>query len=183
MSKVAQKNLKNAPNTKAQTTKPAKKLNNNDSSVAEVKNAGAADYLMKDKRWKEVFIPTITHAFFISDEPFKRFKRESVEFLKTVQEVFDVSFLDIAYTLNLRDGLVEKVHSSSQDCLAELKTWESRHMSVSTARNHSLGPKYSNKSSTSSNRLNMQLIRLNARTTPGGQSEVTDQHIMPRLRP
>jgi hypothetical protein len=103
-----------ATKPKAQTTKarkPTQHVNNEDTSspVEEVKKSGGADYLLKDKRWKEVFIPTITHAFFISDEPFKQFKRESAEFLKTVQDVFDVSFPDIGYTLNLRDDLVEKV--------------------------------------------------------------------------
>ena len=48
--------------------------------------------------------------FFISDEPFKHFKRESAEFLETVQDVFDVSFPDVGYKLNLRDDLVEKVY-------------------------------------------------------------------------
>lgn len=65
---------------------------------------------IRDPRWPNVFIPTITHALYISREPFLDFASESAEFLATVQKVFNLSFPNVNITLAANDPLVTTVN-------------------------------------------------------------------------
>ena len=68
----------------------------------------AAEFLC-DPRWAITFIPTITHALYISQEPFLNFASESPKFLATVQEIFNLSFLNVDMVLAAGDPLVVTV--------------------------------------------------------------------------
>ena len=65
--------------------------------------------ILKDSRWANTFIPTITHALYVSREPFVDFTSESTDFLSTVQNVFNLSFPNIEYELTLDDLIVKTV--------------------------------------------------------------------------
>ena len=67
------------------------------------------DNLLYDYRWKRIFLPTLTHALYISREPFVDWKIDSPAFLATVQNVFDLSFPNIDVTLSARDKLTDAV--------------------------------------------------------------------------
>jgi hypothetical protein len=60
-------------------------------------------------RWRTTFLPTLHHALFISQNPFLHFRLESSEFLPIIQQVFNVSFPDIQYTLHNVDLLLKEV--------------------------------------------------------------------------
>jgi hypothetical protein len=62
-----------------------------------------------DPRWTRVFLPTLTHALYISENPFTDWARESSTFLETVQMTFELSFTNISYRLSLEDAVVEAV--------------------------------------------------------------------------
>lgn len=83
------KNLKNPP--KAKSTR--------------AESATGAEFL-RDARWPNVLIPTLTHALYNSREPFVHFTSESSTFLATVQNAFDLSFTNIDFALTSDDPLV-----------------------------------------------------------------------------
>ena len=68
-----------------------------------------ADNLLDDYRWKRIFLPTLTHALYISREPFVDWTIDSPAFLATVQSVFNLSFRNIDVTLSAKDKLTETV--------------------------------------------------------------------------
>ncbi|KAG5640305.1 hypothetical protein DXG03_009295 [Asterophora parasitica] len=61
---------------------------------------------LNDTRWAQAFIPTITHALYVSRDPFLDFAAESSTFLATVQEVFDLLFPNVDFALTMDDPLV-----------------------------------------------------------------------------
>jgi hypothetical protein len=69
---------------------------------------GSAEFL-DDERWKDVFLPTITHALYISREPFCDWTMDSKTFLRTVQECFSFSFPNVEYTLSAKDAVTKAV--------------------------------------------------------------------------
>jgi hypothetical protein len=56
-----------------------------------------------------VFIPTITHALYISREPFVDWTTDSKTFLATVQKAFNLSFPNVKYTLSASDAVTKTV--------------------------------------------------------------------------
>jgi hypothetical protein len=71
--------------------------------------AKANGEFLKDGRWKEVFIPTLTHAFYISREPFLDWTSESLTLLANVQEVFDITFTNVDVNLSSKDSVITTV--------------------------------------------------------------------------
>ena len=61
---------------------------------------------LNDGRWAKVFMPTITHAFYNSREPFLEWTRESPVFLATTQRVFNLVFDNVSFTLSSSDPVV-----------------------------------------------------------------------------
>ena len=61
---------------------------------------------VKDSRWAKVFIPTITHAFYTTREPFLDWAPESEVFIATVQRVFNLSFPNVVYTISAGNRVV-----------------------------------------------------------------------------
>jgi hypothetical protein len=64
---------------------------------------------VKDNRWARTFVPTISHAFYMTREPFLDWSPESAVFLATVQRVFNMSFPNVVYTVSARDQVVMTV--------------------------------------------------------------------------
>jgi hypothetical protein len=64
---------------------------------------------LKDRRWARVFIPTLTHAFYISREAFTDFTLDSPKFIETVQNVFNISFPNADFSLTSNDEVVKAV--------------------------------------------------------------------------
>lgn len=64
---------------------------------------------LRDGRWARVFTPTITHALYISREPFLEWTSESPVFLATVQHIFNISFSNVTLVLSAKDPLLETV--------------------------------------------------------------------------
>jgi hypothetical protein len=67
------------------------------------------DRFLKDRRWAKVFIPSLTHALYVSREPFKDFAADSPVFLTTVQTIFDKVFSDADVVLSTGDPINAKV--------------------------------------------------------------------------
>ena len=68
-----------------------------------------ADNLLDDHRWKHTFIPTLTHALYISREPFVDWSIDSPAFLATVQKVSNLSFPNIDVNLSVNDKITNTV--------------------------------------------------------------------------
>ncbi|KAH9025701.1 hypothetical protein EDB83DRAFT_2656378 [Lactarius deliciosus] len=69
-----------------------------------------AQQCLDDPRWKRVFLPTLSHAFYITDHPFTNWIWESNTLLQTVQIVFNLSFPKISYTLSVQDKVVKAAY-------------------------------------------------------------------------
>jgi len=67
------------------------------------------DDLLSDPRWTGVFLPSLVHALYVSCKPFKHFKAKAPEFLKIVQQTFNLSYPVIDLTLKATDELTKKV--------------------------------------------------------------------------
>ena len=72
-------------------------------------NGKANGEFLKDGRWKEVFIPTLTHAHYISREPFLDWTTESLTLLANVQEVFNRTFTNVDVCLSPKDSVITTV--------------------------------------------------------------------------
>lgn len=77
-------------------------------------NAGNGAQFLLDSRWKDIFNPSLSHALYISQDPFSDFTLESPKFLLVVQKVFNASFPDVTFLLTSADPVVEKVSLPSQ---------------------------------------------------------------------
>ncbi|KAF8903657.1 hypothetical protein CPB84DRAFT_1746062 [Gymnopilus junonius] len=66
---------------------------------------GGSEQFLKDPCWTRVFLPSLTHALYISREPFKHFTADSPEFLATIQQVFNRAFPNIQFALSSNDKL------------------------------------------------------------------------------
>ncbi|KAF8870788.1 hypothetical protein CPB84DRAFT_1855330 [Gymnopilus junonius] len=120
---VDEKTVQKKPPTKKSSKKPAvtgKKGKEN--SVPTVTTAVAAapgetkaksdvtSAFLEDGRWKTAFLPSITHALYMSSEPFKHFSLNSTVFLHTVQKAFDSAFSDAEYQVQTKDAIVAKAY-------------------------------------------------------------------------
>ncbi|KAN0134190.1 hypothetical protein V8E53_007962 [Lactarius tabidus] len=62
---------------------------------------------LNDARWTQVFLPTLTHALYISDHPFTDWMWSSSKLVETIQMVFDLSFTNISYALSPEDCVIK----------------------------------------------------------------------------
>ncbi|PPQ88864.1 hypothetical protein CVT25_009052 [Psilocybe cyanescens] len=79
------------------------------------KEDGLQEFLT-DARWKDLFIPSITHALYVSREPFPDWTTDSKTFLATVQKVFNVSFPNVTYTLSAGDAVTTTAYKCVKSC-------------------------------------------------------------------
>ena len=64
---------------------------------------------LQDVRWTRVFLQTLSHALYVSEQPFLDWSWGSCAFRKTVQDVFDLSFPNISYTVSEQDEIMKAV--------------------------------------------------------------------------
>ncbi|KAH9013111.1 hypothetical protein EDB85DRAFT_2098465 [Lactarius pseudohatsudake] len=69
-----------------------------------------AQECLDDPRWTRVFLPTLSHTLYITDNPFTDWTWESNTLLQTVQNVFNLSFTNISYTLCVQDKVVKAAY-------------------------------------------------------------------------
>jgi hypothetical protein len=100
--------MQNSKIQKATKPQHTKKVLKADADLGGRDHPTAAEFLC-DPRWANVFIPTITHALYISREPFLNFASESLVFLATVQKTFNLSFPNVDLVLTADDPLVVTV--------------------------------------------------------------------------
>lgn len=65
---------------------------------------------LDDSRWARIFLPTITHALYISRNPFVDWTSDSETYLATVQRVFNLTFPNVMVMLSLGDDVVDTVN-------------------------------------------------------------------------
>ncbi|KAI9452657.1 hypothetical protein BJY52DRAFT_1190152 [Lactarius psammicola] len=66
---------------------------------------------LSDPRWTRIFLPTLSHTLYISDNPFTDWTWDSSTLVKTIQVVFNLSFTNVSHTLSLRDGVVKAAYN------------------------------------------------------------------------
>ncbi|KAH9029570.1 hypothetical protein EDB85DRAFT_2147190 [Lactarius pseudohatsudake] len=65
---------------------------------------------LNDPRWTCAFLPTLSHALYISDHPFTDWTWDTGTLVKTIQMVFELTFTNISYVLSLRDSIVKAAY-------------------------------------------------------------------------
>ncbi|KAN0137600.1 hypothetical protein V8E53_004651 [Lactarius tabidus] len=65
-----------------------------------------ADYFICQPTWSKIFLPTLTHLFIISEQPFQYFKNNSPQFVSIVQEAFDATHPNISFMVTARNDIV-----------------------------------------------------------------------------
>ncbi|KAI0298193.1 hypothetical protein BC826DRAFT_907194 [Russula brevipes] len=109
--------------TQREKKKPKAKKNPPKAKSDSPEIATAAEFL-RDARWSNNLLPTITHALYSSREPFIHFTADSTIFLATVQKAFDLSFLNFDFKLTLGDPLVttayKRLNSRKSKLAAEI---------------------------------------------------------------
>ncbi|KAH8977283.1 hypothetical protein EDB86DRAFT_3092671 [Lactarius hatsudake] len=60
------------------------------------------------------FLPTLSHALYITDHPFTDWTWESNTLLQTIQNVFNISFPNISYTLSGQDKVVRAAYDRTK---------------------------------------------------------------------
>ena len=96
-----------------------KKVTNVPKTLKKSKNGGLTETtdhapgpsapFVKDNCWARTFIPMITHAFYITHEPFLDWSLESTVFLVTVQHVFNLLFPNVIYTISTHNHVATTV--------------------------------------------------------------------------
>ncbi|KAF8225294.1 hypothetical protein L208DRAFT_1306705 [Tricholoma matsutake] len=97
--------MQNSKIQKATKLQCAKKVLKADADLGGEDHPNTAESI-HDPRWANVFIPTITHALYILQEPFLNFTSKSPIFLATVQKTFNLSFPNVDLVLTADDPLV-----------------------------------------------------------------------------
>lgn len=100
--------MQNSKIQKSTKLQHAKKVLKADPDLRGQEHPNAAEFL-HNLHWANVFIPTITHALYISQEPFLDFTSESPIFLATVQKTFNLSFPNVDLVLTADDPLIVTV--------------------------------------------------------------------------
>ena len=60
-------------------------------------------------KWTKEFLPTLTHALYISKDPFEQFRSSSPTFIATVEMIFRLVYRNAEYDITDGDVLVEEV--------------------------------------------------------------------------
>lgn len=92
----------------SKTSEASKKQGRMETQTDSAPQAGGAVFV-KDNRWARTFVPTITHAFYVTREPFLDWSPESTVFLATVQHIFNLSFPNAVYTVSAHDQVIKTV--------------------------------------------------------------------------
>ncbi|KAF8269638.1 hypothetical protein EI94DRAFT_1798913 [Lactarius quietus] len=61
--------------------------------------------------WTHIFLLTLNHYLYLSKRPFAHWTFESDTILLTIQTVFNLTFMNISYTLSLQDAVVKAAYN------------------------------------------------------------------------
>ena len=101
-------------NNMSKPSKALKKIEPTNTNIGELEESNAPGArFVKDNRWAKVFIPTLTHAFYTTREPFLDWVPESEVFIATVQRIFDLSVPNVVYTILVGNRIVLTVCADS----------------------------------------------------------------------
>lgn len=62
-------------------------------------------HLLENAKWRTEFLPTLYHPLYVSENPFKDFRKGSDKFLSTLQSIFNLVFPNIIYKVSHRDAI------------------------------------------------------------------------------
>ncbi|KAF8258997.1 hypothetical protein EI94DRAFT_1814165 [Lactarius quietus] len=79
-------------------------------AATKARSADIAENCLKDYRWTNIFLPTLSHVLYVSEQPFKDWAWSSDALRKTVQAVFDISFPNILYTVAQQDCIMKAAY-------------------------------------------------------------------------
>ena len=139
---------------KARKAKPTAAITNNG-------GADIAQQCLDDHRWTRVFIPTLTHTFYISREPFLDWALDSSTFITTVQHAFDLSFPNVSLVLRPKDLIVSTVRAVRHIFVKDndiIPLLLNRLTNVSNLEGQSLRVSFLKLSGTSSRWMNSKII-------------------------
>ncbi|KAF8260234.1 hypothetical protein EI94DRAFT_1706462 [Lactarius quietus] len=85
-------------------------------AATKARSADIAKKCLKDYHWTNIFLSTLSHALYVSQQPFKDCAWSSDALRETVQVVFDISFPNISYMV------------AHQDCI--MKVFRKRHEKI-----------------------------------------------------
>lgn len=68
-----------------------------------------AQECFNDPRWTRTFLPTLSHALYVTDYPFRDWAWDSDVLRETIQVVFDLSFPNISYVVTRQDCIIKAV--------------------------------------------------------------------------
>ena len=94
----------------AQSRGQSKKLPANPTWTAPLTNTSESFIL--HSTWVKVFLPTLMHLFFTSDEPFKHFENGSPAFVNIIQEAFDATHPTVSFFIMAGDAIATTVSSA-----------------------------------------------------------------------
>ena len=66
-------------------------------------------HLLENVRWRTEFLPTLYYALYVSEGPFKDFRKGSDKFLLTLQSIFNLVFPNIIYKVSHQDAIATTV--------------------------------------------------------------------------
>lgn len=69
-----------------------------------------AQECLNDPHWTCTYLHTLSHALYVSECSFTDWAWGSCALCKTVQEGFDISFTNIAYTVTEQDGIMKAAY-------------------------------------------------------------------------
>ena len=78
---------------------------------AQLNHSAQVDKFMKDMNWVQCFLPTLTYSLYTSSSLFADFTKQSPQFLRTAQAVFDLAFPTVTFVLQPDDKIVTEVHT------------------------------------------------------------------------
>ncbi|KAI9465236.1 hypothetical protein BJY52DRAFT_1183821 [Lactarius psammicola] len=69
-------------------------------------NGPTDEYFLVQHTWVKVFLPTLMHLFFISEQPFQDFTSKSPSFVAIVQQAFNATHPNISYVVTAHNDIV-----------------------------------------------------------------------------
>jgi hypothetical protein len=87
-----------------------------DSDSDDETNATDQSKWFSGPQWTKIFIPSLSEALYVAQYPFDDFKKDSPQFIKTVQDIFALLHPEIIYKIHAKDKFIEKVRPIMITC-------------------------------------------------------------------
>jgi predicted thioredoxin/glutaredoxin len=80
---------------------------------AQLDRTAQVEKFMRDVKWVQHFLPTLTQELYTSLSPIADFGKQSPQFLQTIQDVFNIVFPTVSFVLRPDDKIVAEVCTRS----------------------------------------------------------------------